>query len=295
MSAYLALIIGLIFMSSSAIFIKMADAPGIVTAFYRMVTAAIILLIPFIWSLHKSKRKLTSKGIILASLAGICFGTDMSLWSTGIVASNATIPTIFANTAPIWVGVGSMIFFRERHKAGFWFGLLLAFSGIPILLRKDLFASNGILFGSLMGAAAGFFYGAFQILAQPGRKLLSTLSYLFISTFSSVAILFIAMLVFKYNFTGYTLNTTLIFITYGIAVQVIGWFLINYSQGHISASIVAPTLLGQPLITAFLATLLLHEYLSFWHITGGLVIIAGIYVVHFTNGKYRKRDKNFIS
>ncbi|MFO7655544.1 MAG: DMT family transporter [Bacteroidales bacterium] len=291
MPKYLALIIGLIFMSFSAIFIKKAEAAGIATAFYRMLIAATILLVPFLILQFRSRRRLPLKGIMLASLAGMCFGIDMSLWSTGIVASNATIPTIFANTAPIWVGFGSMLVFREKHRVGFWIGLILAFSGIPVLLLKDFTASNGILFGSILGAGAGFFYGAFQVLSQPGRQLLNTLSYLFFSTISSVIVLFIAMLIFNYPFTGYNTQTTVIFFAYGIGVQVFGWFLINYAQGHIPASIVAPTLLGQPVITAFLAIVLLREQLTIWHITGGLVIVAGIYIVHFTNGRARKREQ----
>jgi drug/metabolite transporter (DMT)-like permease len=90
------------------------------------------------------------------------------------------------------------------------------------------------------------------------------------------------MLIFRYPFFGYERNTVAIFIIYGIGVQVIGWFLINFSQGHLPASVVAPTLLGQPLVTAFLALILLHEHLTAWHISGGLVIIAGIYLIHFT-------------
>lgn len=287
MRAYLALFCGLSFMSFSAILIRSASAPGIVTAFYRMGIASAVLLIPFLLHIIISKHSLKLKGVFLAVLAGICFGVDMALWSTGIVASNATIPTVFANTAAIWVGFGSMIFFREKHKTGFWIGLLLAFSGIPLMLGKDLYASNGIVFGALLGSAAGFFYGTFQLISQPGRKLLDTLSYLFISTFSSALVLLTLMMVFRYPFVGYDKNTIIIFIIYGIGVQVMGWFLVNYSQGHLPASIVAPTLLGQPLVTAFLAIILLREHLTIWHITGGLVIISGIYLIHFTRMRSR--------
>ncbi len=282
MRAYLALFCGLSFMSFSAVLIRSANAPGIATAFYRMGIASAVLLIPFLLHRITSKQSLSLKGIILAVLAGVCFGLDMALWSTGIVASNATIPTVFANTAAIWVGFGSMIFFREKHKTGFWIGLLLAFSGVPLMLGKDLYASNGIVFGALLGSAAGLFYGTFQLISQPGRKLVDTLSYLFISTFSSTMVLLALMIILRYPFTGYDRNTVTIFIVYAIGVQVTGWFLVNFSQGHLPASIVAPTLLGQPLVTAFLAIILLHEHLTIWHITGGLVIISGIYLIHFT-------------
>ena len=76
----------------------------------------------------------------------------------------------------------------------------------------------------------------------------------------------------------------------GLGVQVFGWFLISYSQGYLPATIVSPTLLGQPLITAFLAAFLLKEKLTSMHIIGGLVVIAGIYVVHFSR-RNKKPEK----
>ncbi len=282
MHAYLALFTGLTFMCFSAILIKASEAPGIVTAFYRMGIAAIVLSTPFVFSVIRRNQILPVRGIVLAVLAGLCFGVDMSLWSTGIAASNATIPTVFANTAPLWVGLGSIYLFREKHNLVFWAGLIIAFSGIPVLLKNDFFSSNGVIFGALLGLSAGFFYGLFLLLSQPGRQLLNTLSFLFISSLTSAVFLSIMICIFHYRFTGYDNHTTLIFIIYGLGVQVIGWFLINYAQGHLRASIVAPTLLGQPLGTAFLALLILHEHLTTWHIAGGLVVISGIYIVHFS-------------
>jgi len=55
---------------------------------------------------------------------------------------------------------------------------------------------------------------------------------------------------------------------------------INYALGHLPASIVSPTLLGQPVVTALLAGLLLGEVLSAWHIAGGVAVLAGVLLVH---------------
>lgn len=288
-AAYLALFGGLAFMSFSAIFTKLSHAPGIVTAFYRMIIGALILLFPFIYYLRKTKNKMPVKGIILAVLAGMFFGIDMSFWSTGIVLSkNATIPTIFANTSPIWVGLGSMLFFKEKHKPGFWIGIILAFSGILLLIHNDFGSSNRIIFGALMGLSAGIFYSTFLIISQPGRQLMNTISFLFISTVSSAVVLFTSSLIFGYSFTGYDQFTIGIFFAYGIFGQVVAWFLVSYAQGHLPASLISPTLLGQPLGTAVLAIFILNEFLTFWHILGGIVIISGIYLVHFS----RKQNKN---
>jgi drug/metabolite transporter (DMT)-like permease len=286
--SYTALITGLLFMSNAAILIKSSEAPGVVTTFYRMSMGAVILVVPFVFHVFIGKKQIPLKGILLAIAAGICFGFDMALWSTGVVASNATLPTLMANMAPIWVGIGSMFIFKEKHKPGFWIGLLLAVSGLPVMFFEDFYSSGNIIKGALLGLGAGLFYGAFYLFSQAGRKLMDTLSYLFITTASSSLVLFILVLVFNYGFTGYPVNTWIIFLALGLGVQVIGWFLINFSQGYLPASIVSPTLLGQPVITALMAALILHEQLTLLHMIGGSFVVAGIYVVNFSRIKFRK-------
>lgn len=285
---YLALFGGVVFIGFAAIIIKLSEAPGIVTAFYRMAIASVILVWPFLYSLIVAKTRLNSKGVLFALLAGICFGLDMSSWSTGVVMSNATIPTLMANLAPIWVGFGSMILFKEKHKRIFWYGLILAVAGVITVLGNDLSSSIKQLYGTLLGVLAGIFYGCFYLFSQPGRKLLNTLSFLFISTIGSTLILTLFIFVFDYSLTGYSMNTWLLFLAIGIGVQVFGWMMVNYSQGYLPASIVSATLLGQPVLTALFAIGLLKEKLTMWHIAGGLIVIAGIYLVHYSKSKRSK-------
>lgn len=284
---YLALFGGLIFIGFAAIIIKLSPAPGIVTAFYRMAIASVILIWPFLYSVVFLNKSLKIKGVFFALLAGICFGIDMSSWSTGVVMSNATIPTLMANLAPIWVGVGSMMIFKEKHKRVFWFGLVLAIAGIIAVLGKDIHSSTAQLHGTLLGIVAGIFYGGFYLLSQPGRKILNTLSYLFISTVGSTFILTIFVFLFDYKLTGYGLNAWLLFFAIGIGVQVFGWMMVNYAQGYLPASIVSATLLGQPLLTALFAIVLLKEKLTVWHVTGGLIVVVGIYLVHYSKSNNR--------
>ena len=283
--AYVALFGGLSFMSFAAIFIKASHAPGIVTAFYRMAIASLVLTVPFLFSLRKLEYILPKKGVFLAILAGICFGCDMSLWSTGVVYSNATIPTLTANLAPLWVGFGSVLIFRHRLKPGFWTGLVIAIAGMFLLIRRNVTGDATISIGALLGVGAGMFYGAFYLASERGRKLLNTIQFLFISTLSSAVWLCLLVVLFGYKFTGYDQNTWLIFLGISLGVQVCGWFLINYSQGYLPSTAVAPTLLGQPVITFFLAAVLLNERLSLWHIICGLVVVTGIYIVHYSRNK----------
>jgi drug/metabolite transporter (DMT)-like permease len=261
----------------------MASAPGIITSFYRLAIAAVVLSVPFVVTQFKKKKKaMPFKGILFATLAGFCFATDMALWSTGIVASNATLPTLTGNLAPLWVGIGAVVFFKEKQKVGFWLGLLLAFIGVSMLMLNHVSDSSGLLKGMLLGLFAGMFYAGYYLFAQPGRKYLDTLTFLYISTVSSSLFLGIYAAFMDLGFTGFDNRTWLLFVILGVGIQAGAWFLISYAQGYLPASTVSPTLLGQPVISAFLAYFILKEQLTAWHIVSGVVVVAGIYLVHFS-------------
>jgi drug/metabolite transporter (DMT)-like permease len=64
-----------------------------------------------------------------------------------------------------------------------------------------------------------------------------------------------------------------------LITQILGYFSISFALGYLPASIVAPTLLGQPVLTAILAGVLLGEAFSSSQILGGLAVLAGVFVV----------------
>ncbi len=280
--ASMALLAGALIIGFSPVLIKMADAPGIVSSFYRLFIGTLTLTPFFIYSFLKNKPKLPLKGVLIAIIAGLCFALDMSLWTTGIMVSTATIPTIAGNLSPLWVGIMAMIFFKERNNTGFWTGLLLALVGVSLLVLHDFYHSNGMMKGLLLGLIAGIFYAIYIILTQPGRKYLNTISFLYITTLATTLFLGIFLISQNLSFTGYPAKSWIIFIIMGITLQAGAWFLINYSQGHLPASIISPTLLTQPVLAAIIAFFMIGEVLTIWQLVGGFIVVLGIYLVHFS-------------
>jgi drug/metabolite transporter (DMT)-like permease len=280
LKATLALVLGLITLGFSAILVRTADAPGTVTSFYRMALAACIVG-PFFWREYRKHRKtLTPQAIGLAVLGGFLFGMDLTFWSTGITISGATNPTLMANTAPLWVGLGSLLIFREKQNVLFWIGLALAMLGAGVVLGEDLSQGNTLGLGTFYGLVAAIFYGIYMLVSQRGRARATTLIYFWLTTTSSAVTLFFVNLIFRRPFLGYNQITFLNFLVLAILVQVIGWLILNYAQGFLPASVVSPTLLGQPVLTALIATAFLGEILTTWHIVGGASVLIGVYLVH---------------
>jgi len=275
---YLALAIGIIGLGFSGIFVRWANAPGPVAGFYRMATATIVLAYPF-WRRVQGK-SLNRRGIGLAIFAGLLFAGDMAMWATGVTLSGATIPTLLGNTASVWVGLGALIFFRERLRGSFWFGLGLALVGAMIILRLNPFDAIHLDLGAALGLAAGVFYAGYFLVTQKGRQRLDVLSYFWIAAFSSSVALLVIVLISGQSLTGYPSQTYLSFLGLGLVSQVAGWLTINYAQGHLPATIVSPTMLGQPVVTAILAAVLLGESLTFSQFVGGIAVLAGVYLAH---------------
>lgn len=276
--SYLALGVGILSLGFGGIFVRWANAPGPVTSFYRMAITLVVLAIPF--GRRAQRAGVSRRGVGLAVLGGLFFGVDMALWSTGVMLSGATVPTLLANTAPAWVGFGALIFFRERLRRTFWLGLAMALGGAVVVLGVERLEAFQFDLGGMLGAGAGVFYAGYFLITQKGRKALDALSYLWVSVASSAGVLLLVVLLMGQALVGYPVTSYLSFLAFGLVTQVVGWLAINYAQGHLPATIVSPTMLGQPVMTAVLAALLLSESLSAWQFAGGAAVLAGVYLAH---------------
>ena len=281
--AYLTLGVGLVSIAFSAIFVVQASAPGTVSAFYRMAVSAVLVALPFASRARREEEAFPATGIKLALLGGVLFALDVAFWATGITLGGASIPTLMANTAPLWVGLGAMIFFKERQPRLFWVGLAIAMTGAAVVLSAGTIRASEIGLGTFFGLLAAVFYGAYYLVTQRGRAHLSTLTYFWISTATAAGSLLLINLLLGQPLTGYSAQSYIYFLALGVVAQTLGWLTINYAQGYLPASIVAPTLLGQPVLTAVLAVLLLGERFTPWQVIGGFLVLLGVYLVHRVN------------
>jgi drug/metabolite transporter (DMT)-like permease len=276
--AYLALSVGLIAIGFSAIFVRQAGVPGTVASFYRMAIPTVILAAPAIKRLRE--RKWYGPPLRWAVFGGLLFALDLAFWASGVVLSGATIPTLLANTAPVWVGLGALLFFREKLPGKFWFGLAIALFGTALVLGLESFGAMSFDLGALLGLIAGLFYAVYFLITQIGRKWLDVLSYFWVSGVTATAALLIFNLLFSQPMWGFTPKTYFNLLALGLISQGVGVLAINYVQGLLPATIVSTTLLGQPVVTALLAAPLLGEKLQPAQIVGGAAVLLGVYIVH---------------
>jgi drug/metabolite transporter (DMT)-like permease len=277
---YLALFIGIICLSFSAMFGKWANAPGPVIGFYRVGIATLILLPLFFYRKRKNGVKFPMAILLLPIVGGIFTALDHGTWNSSLRYTSAANATLLGNTAPLWVALFAWLVFRQKLRGLFWVGLAFALAGVVIVLGSDFILHPSIGLGDMLAITAGVFYAGYFLVTERGRKKMDTLSYVWLVDLIAAFTLLLISLGMRMPLTGYPTQTYLAFLGAALVSQVGGYLSIGYALGHLPASIVAPTLIGQPVVTALLAFPLLGEALRTQQWIGGLVVLLGIYLVH---------------
>jgi len=263
---------------------KWANAPGPVIGFYRIGLATLILLPVFLYRKRKLGVKFPKAVLLFPILGGIFTALDHGTWNSSLRFTSAANATLLGNTAPLWVALFSLLVFRQKLRGLFWVGLAFALGGAAIVLGCDFIRHPSIGLGDLLAMAAGVFYAGYFLVTERGRERLDTLSYVWPVDLIAAFTLLVISLGMKMPLTGYPTQSWLAFLGAAVVSQVGGYLSIGYALGHLPASIVSPTLIGQPVVTALLAIPLLGEALRTEQWLGGLVVLSGIYLVHRSRG-----------
>ena len=283
---YLALAVGIVGLALSAMFVRWSGAPGPVAGFYRVSIAAAVMALPVLSRARRAaggaplRRALSGRHLLLAALAGLFFSGDLSTWNTGVMLTSAANATLLGNTAPIWVSLVALVLFKEKLGRVFWAGLALTMAGAVVILGGDFLLHPSLGLGDLLALTAGVFYGAFLLTTQRAREGLNSMLTWWVAACVSGLSLLVITRVLHQPLTGYTTAGYVSMIAAALVSQVAGYLSISYALGYLPASIVSPTLVGQPVLTAVLAVPLLNELISWTQVAGGALVLAGIWFVN---------------
>jgi drug/metabolite transporter (DMT)-like permease len=278
-TAYLALGVGVIMLSFSAMFVRWANAPGPVTAFYRLFFS-IFLLLPFFIPRARRNSSIWSASLIFPILAGIFTAFDLALWTASLAYTTASNATLLGNTSPLWVALGTWLILKQKLSAGFWRGLMIALMGAVLIMGTDFILHPRFGVGDAMALFTGFFYGGYFLFTQKSRTTFDPVVHIFFVGVGASLSLFVINSILGYPFFGYDKSTWLIFLVSALVSQLIGYMSLAYALGHLPASVVSPTMILQPVVTTLLAIPLLAEIPTPWQGLGGAIALVGIFLVN---------------
>ena len=269
-----------------SLFVRLADSPALATAAYRM-TFSFLMLMPF--ALLKTRKEifsLSKREIGACALAGFFLALHFGTWISSLDHTSVANSVVLVNTIPIWVGIIGPLAIGEKTNRSFWLACGLCLIGAFVLCGKGFSLSFDTLTGDGLALAGAFFVALYLMIGRNLRKKLSLLAYATVCYGSASVFLWIAVLMSGQQANGFSNETWVYLICLAVVSQIFGHTLYNWSLQWIKAAIVSLALLGEPIGAILLAWAFLGETIDLQQGIGGILILAGVYLV--TNQERRK-------
>ncbi|MDD1503663.1 DMT family transporter [Lysinibacillus sp. CNPSo 3705] len=273
---YIPIFIGVISVSLSAIFVKLANAEAGVIAFYRMFFSVVIMAPLFFWKYTNEVKKLRIRDWLFSSVAGIFLAFHFILWFESLNYTSVASSTVLVTLQPLFAFVGTYFFFKENITLKTIFAGVIAIVGSILISWGDFKLSGTAFYGDMLALVACALVTAYFLFGQDVRKRLSLVTYTMIVYAVSTITLFIYVLIKGESFGPYSTMDWIWFILLAIVPNLFGHTLFNWSIKYVSTNVVSIAILFEPIGAAILALLIFKEYLIATQIIGGFIVIVGI-------------------
>lgn len=280
---YIPIIIGVISVSLSAIFVKLASADAGVIAFYRMLFSILIMLPWFLMKYSHEIKVLSKRDWIFSSVAGVFLSFHFILWFESLNYTSVASSTVLVTMQPLFAFIGTYLFFKEKITLQTFIAGGIAILGSFLISWGDFQISGTALYGDILALIACALITGYLLFGQDVRKRLSLVTYTMVVYSVSTVSLFFYIIVKGESFGPYPASDWMWFILLAIIPNLLGHNLFNWALKWTSTNVISIAILFEPVGAAILAIIVFNEYLTVSQIMGGMVVIFGImlFVVDF--------------
>lgn len=273
---YVALAVGVLTVSTSAIFVKLAEAPAGVVAFYRLLFSVLFLLPVFLYKYVGEIKQIKKRDWIFSILAGVFLAFHFILWFESLNYTSVASSTVLVTLQPLFAFIGTYLFFQEKLSMKAIGSGVIAILGSVIISWGDFQISGMALFGDILALMACALVTAYLLFGQDVRKRLSLVTYTFIVYGFSTITLFLYVLFTGDPLTGYPASDWGWFILLAIFPTLLGHSLFNWAVRYISTNVISMSILFEPIGAAVLAYFVLNELVTWTQFLGGLLIMLSV-------------------
>ena len=277
----LSLGVGIIAISFASIFIRFAQdegVPSLSIAAWRLIIASVVML-PYAWATRRDEiRSLTGREWVLLLVSGLFLGLHFVTWIASLALTSVASSVVLVSMGPLFVGLGSWLFLRERPSLALGAGIVLAAAGSVVISSGDLGQGKDQLLGDLLALTGAVMVAGYFMIGRKVRAHRSLTTYVALVYGAAMVVLVAIVLVTRQPMTGFSLEAYAWLLALGLVPQLIGHSTLNWALRHLSATFVSILTLAEPIGSGILAFVILGEAVSVSTMAGGVLVLAGIYV-----------------
>lgn len=257
--------------SLSSTLVKRAESPGVLLAFWRMVTVTLIWNL-LLWS---TGRRVTTANVRQVFVPGVFFGLNLTVFFAGATHNSVANAALIGSLAPfLIVPVGAWLFREYINPRALVFAVL-AFGGVALVLFSAPPNGDASLEGNVFGLLAMLLLVGYVTSTKYFRRDMDVTT--FMSTICPIAALTVLPLavihggVFGLSGTGWT-YMLILSLTSGVAAQ----GLLVFAQKTIQIGTIAISQVAQPALAVVWSFLLLGEVVNERQIAGIAIVVSGL-------------------
>jgi drug/metabolite transporter (DMT)-like permease len=275
------LAVAVVAVSLAAIFIRFADAPGVVVALWRMAIAAVVLA-PFTLAALR-RTPLTAQTALPTALAGVLLGVHFATWITSLSFTSVAASVTLVATVPLWVALFSWLFLKRPPTLAVLVGVLVAIAGGSVIAFGDLQGASALttapnpLLGNALALVGAIAAGGYLLLGRSAqRRGLGLGAYVGVAYGVAAVVLVPWPSLLGYPYLAYEAPTFLWIALLALVPQLVGHTGINFAMRHLDPTRVATATLLEPVGAGVLAAWLFAEVPGGLTLLGAGLILLGV-------------------
>ena len=268
---------GVVLISFSAVFVRLASVSPVTVTFFRAAYAIPPLAI--LWFVQRARDTRRGRDRLIAFASGLVLAADLNVWHESIGLIGAGLGTVIPNVQVVFVTIAAWMFHRERPTLRRLGTTALVAAGVMLasgLARDDAYGSHPAL-GVALGVVAGLCYAGYILIFRAATQARTPPSGpLLDATIGMLAGALVCIpLDARFTWTPGA-DATLWLVLLALVSQVVGWLLIARAMPRLPAVETSILLLGQPVITVIWGRVWFAERLSPLQWAGCVLVLLGV-------------------
>ncbi|MCY4575553.1 MAG: DMT family transporter [Chloroflexi bacterium] len=289
MRVYLGVGVGVLSMSLAAIFIRLADAPPLTVAAYRMGIAAIVVGVMAGVAARHQFVTIRRPDLLLLVASGVFLAAHFALWITSLSHTSVASSVLFVTTTPIFVAVAGHYYLSDRLGWLTTAAVIVSLVGGVIIAAGDWAEGERHLYGDALALAGAVAVAGYLLVGRRVRSSIPTLPYIAVVYAVAAVVLIVGAVASGSQMLGLPAESYFWMAVAALVPQVIGHSLINWALGHWPAVNITLAVRAEPVIAALAAIPVLGEIPAWTVIPGGALLLVGAYLAIRSEARQRPR------
>lgn len=271
---------GAVFISFSAVWVRLTSVSPTTSGFYRLAIGGAALALVLLFS--RRRFALSRRAWLILAAGTVFFALDIWLFHASIVIVGPGLATLLSNFQVFFMALAGILFLGQNPRLLQLVAIPLALFGLGLIVGFDWSAlAPEYRWGVIVGLLAGLFYAAYMLMMRASRRDSTDslpVAEVAVVSIGSACLLGAAAFIEGESLLIPTAIDAVWLINYGVLSQCVGLLLIASSLRLVTTTQAGIALLLQPTLSFAWDVLFFDRPMTMTELVGALLTLGAIYM-----------------